>query len=105
MTETILKIDGMACGMCEAHVNEAIRNRFRIRKVSSSARKGLTRIESEAALPEEELKEAIETKGYRVLEADAIPCRKRRSCCSGKRDKEKRLLMVQQTFFTDDGMV
>lgn len=78
MTETILKIDGMACGMCEAHVNEAIRNRFRIRKVSSSARKGLTRIESEAALPEEELKEAIETKGYRVLEADSHPLQEKK---------------------------
>ena len=24
MTKTILKIDGMMCGMCEAHVNDAI---------------------------------------------------------------------------------
>ena len=25
MTKTTLKIDGMMCGMCEAHVNDAIR--------------------------------------------------------------------------------
>ena len=28
MTKTVLKIDGMMCGMCEAHVNDAIRNAF-----------------------------------------------------------------------------
>lgn len=42
MTETVLKIDGMACGMCEVHVNEAIRNHFDVKKVTSSARKGET---------------------------------------------------------------
>lgn len=26
MFETIIKVDGMACGMCEAHVNDAVRN-------------------------------------------------------------------------------
>ena len=25
MFKTVLKIDGMMCGMCEAHVNDAIR--------------------------------------------------------------------------------
>ena len=26
MIETILKVDGMMCGMCESHVNDAVRN-------------------------------------------------------------------------------
>ena len=25
MIETILKVDGMMCGMCESHVNETVR--------------------------------------------------------------------------------
>ena len=32
MTKTVLKIDGMMCGMCEAHVNDAIRNAFAVRE-------------------------------------------------------------------------
>ncbi len=28
MVKTTLKIDGMMCGMCESHVNDAIRNAF-----------------------------------------------------------------------------
>lgn len=32
MTETRVKIDGMACGMCESHVNEAIRSGCRVKK-------------------------------------------------------------------------
>ena len=36
MTETRVKIDGMACGMCESHVNEAIRSGCRVKKVTSS---------------------------------------------------------------------
>ena len=29
MTKTTLKIDGMMCGHCEAHVNDAIRNAYK----------------------------------------------------------------------------
>ena len=40
MYETKVKIDGMMCGMCEAHVNDAIRARFNVKKVTSSHAKG-----------------------------------------------------------------
>ena len=36
MTETILKVDGMACGMCENHINDTVRNKFSVQKVTSS---------------------------------------------------------------------
>ena len=42
MTKTVLKIDGMMCGMCESHVNDAIRTAFAVKKVSSSHAKGET---------------------------------------------------------------
>ncbi len=32
MVRITLGIDGMACGMCEAHINEAVRNAFREKK-------------------------------------------------------------------------
>lgn len=31
MIRIILGVEGMACGMCEAHINEAIRNAFRVK--------------------------------------------------------------------------
>ena len=36
MVKTILDIDGMMCGMCESHMNDAIRNAFEVEKVTSS---------------------------------------------------------------------
>ena len=36
MIETIVKVDGMMCGMCESHVNEAVRKAFpEVKRVSS----------------------------------------------------------------------
>ena len=52
MTETILKVDGMACGMCESHINDAIRAAFSVEKVSSSHSKGETVILSQEPLDE-----------------------------------------------------
>ena len=28
MIETVVKVDGMMCGMCESHVNDAVRKAF-----------------------------------------------------------------------------
>ena len=47
MVKTIVGVDGMMCGMCESHVNEAVRNAFSIKKVSSSHGKKQTEIISE----------------------------------------------------------
>ena len=50
MTKTVLHIEGMMCGMCEAHVNDAIRKNFEVKKVTSSHTKKETEILSEAPL-------------------------------------------------------
>lgn len=67
MIKTVINIEGMACGMCEAHVNEAIRNAFKIKKVESSHKKGVTSIISEEPIDEELLKTVIEKTGYKVI--------------------------------------
>ena len=64
-----MKIDGMMCGMCEAHVNEAIRGAFRVRKVASSHTKGETIITAETAPDLDKLKAAIAEIGYTVTDA------------------------------------
>ena len=67
MTQTILKIEGMACGMCESHINDAIRNNFSVKKVKSSHKKGETVIKSEQPLDAEKLKKVIADTGYTLV--------------------------------------
>ena len=67
MLKITLKIDGMMCGMCESHVNDAIRRAFPVKKVTSSHKKGETVILTEADIPEQKLRDAVEATGYRVL--------------------------------------
>ncbi len=67
MLQITLKIDGMMCGMCESHVNDAVRRAFPVKKVTSSHKKGETVILTEADIPEQKLREAVEATGYRVL--------------------------------------
>ena len=66
MVKMVLEVEGMVCGMCEAHVNGAIRKAFPVRKVTSSHAKGRTEILAEQPLNEEKLKEAVSTAGYTV---------------------------------------
>ena len=67
MIKITLGIDGMTCGMCEAHVNDAIHRSFPIKKVSSSHRKKETVILTDTEIEEESLFRVIEALGYSVL--------------------------------------
>ena len=42
MYQITLNIDGMMCGMCESHINDAVRSAFSVKKVTSSHSKGQT---------------------------------------------------------------
>lgn len=77
MVKTVLKIDGMACSMCEAHVNDAVRKAFAVKKVTSSHTKGRTEILSEQLLEESKLKTAIEATGYQVIALQSEPYEKK----------------------------
>ena len=66
MVKITVDVVGMACGMCEAHINDAVRQNFAVRKVTSSHRKGKTEILTQADIPEEQLKAVIEKTGYTV---------------------------------------
>ena len=68
MYKTDLKIEGMMCNMCEAHVNDAVRNRFQVKSVKSSHKKGTTEIIS-AEIPDEGiLREVIGETGYTLTD-------------------------------------
>ena len=69
MIRTTVQVSGMACGMCEAHVNDAVRSAFPVKKVSSSKVRGETVIESETPLNHEKLRQVINNTGYLMLSA------------------------------------
>ena len=77
MIETIVQVDGMMCGMCEAHINDAIRSHFQVKKVSSSHSKGQTVIRSQEALDQAQLRQVIDATGYKVLDVVSRPVEKR----------------------------
>ncbi len=77
MVKTIMKIDGMMCGMCEAHVNDAIRAAVSPKKVNSSHSKGITEIISESELDSAVLRDAVEKDGYKVLDITSEPYEKK----------------------------
>ncbi len=78
MIETIVKVDGMMCGMCESHVNEAVRKAFpEAKKVTSSQAKGQTVIHSEQPLDEQKLRDAINATGYEVKGVKSVPYEKK----------------------------
>lgn len=70
-------IEGMACGMCEAHINEAVRNAFRVEKVTSSHTKKRTVILAEQDIPEQELKSVVAKAGYDVVSVNSEPYEKK----------------------------
>ena len=77
MVRVILKIDGMTCGMCEAHVNDAIRRSLPVKKVRAAHAKGQTTILADAPLDEAKLREAVSETGYAVLSVEQAPYEKR----------------------------
>ena len=71
MIKTTVRISGMMCGMCEAHVNDAIRAAFPGKRVASSRKKGEAVILSDAPLDAERLKQAVNATGYAFVSASA----------------------------------
>ena len=67
MVKIIVGVEGMACGMCEAHINEAVRNAFPVKKVTSSHTKKQTVIIAESSVDEEKLKDVIAKSGYKAV--------------------------------------
>ncbi len=78
MIKTVLKIDGMMCSMCESHLNDAIRSRFAVSKVTSSHTKGLTEILSDKVLDENLLRDTIAGTGYTLLSMESGSFEKKR---------------------------
>ena len=77
MLKITLKVDGMMCGMCEAHVNDTIRKAFSVKKVTSSHSKGQTVILTENDIDGNALRSAIGATGYEVKAVSKEPYEKK----------------------------
>lgn len=90
MIQTTVEVGGMACSMCEAHINDAVRSAFPVEKVSSSHAKGKTVILSKEPLDENALRAAIEATGYHVGTIHSAPYEKRGCSPFSKSDMSSR---------------
>jgi len=77
MFRITLGVEGMACGMCEAHINDAVRKHFHIDSVSSSAGKKQTVIVAPEKISESDLHAVIDPTGYRMVSYACEPYEKK----------------------------
>ena len=77
MIKTVAKVSGMACSMCEAHINDAVRAALPVDKVTSSHSHGETVILSKEPLDETALRAVIDGTGYRAGSVTAAPYEKK----------------------------
>ncbi|MBR2555309.1 MAG: heavy-metal-associated domain-containing protein [Aeriscardovia sp.] len=72
MIKTTMKIEGMMCGMCEAHICDAIRKVIpSAKKVEASRRKKEASFLTEDPVDANQLKTAIDETGYTCLEVNS----------------------------------
>ncbi len=77
MVKTTVKIDGMMCNNCEAHMNEAFKALYPdAKKVKSSHEKHESIIVTEEELDEETVKKAVEDTGYTYVTMVSEPYKK-----------------------------
>ena len=67
MIRITVKVDGMMCGMCEAHVNDAVRKSLAVKKVTSDRKRKETVILTEQDIPDARLESVITESGYTFL--------------------------------------
>lgn len=77
MIKVILDVDGMMCGMCEAHVNDLARKVRGVKKVTSSHTKKQTEIICEDDTDIDELVSAIHKDGYNASNPRIEPYEKK----------------------------
>ena len=78
MYKVTLKIDGMMCGMCEAHICDTIRRTFpEAKKVSASRKSGEATFIFDGAVDEKALEKAIAETGYTFDGASSEEYKKR----------------------------
>ena len=72
MVRTTLKIDGMMCGMCEAHICETIRKAVpSAKKVTASRSRNEASFLTESDVDADALEKAIDATGYLCVSVES----------------------------------
>ena len=68
MNKITVKIDGMMCGMCEAHICDAIRRAFPdAKKVKASRKRGEATFLKDNRISDDILKKVVDESGYHFV--------------------------------------
>ena len=79
MFQTTMKVDGLACGMCEGNVEDAILRAYpQTRKVDVSHSMGEVRFLTEEPPEEKTLRRAIRETGFSFVSCETVPYEKKR---------------------------
>ena len=77
MVKITVQIEGMQCGMCEAHINDALRDAFPLKKVTASHSRKEAVMLTEQDLDEEKIKNVIDRTGYTFISCVKEPYEKK----------------------------
>ena len=77
MYRTTAQVEGMMCKMCEAHMQDAVRKAFPVKKVTASHAENSLEILSEAPIGEAELRKTVEDTGYAMGGFSCAPVEKK----------------------------
>jgi len=77
MKQITIGIDGMMCSMCEAHINDAIRQNLNVKKVSADRTKKHAVIVADQDITEEQLHAVIDPTGYTMTSYTVEPYKKK----------------------------
>ncbi len=78
MIKTTMKIEGMMCGMCEAHICDTIRKAVpNAKKVVASRSKDMASFLTEEPVDEEILRSALAPTGYECKSIESAPYEKK----------------------------
>ena len=78
MVQITIQVGGMMCGMCESHLNNAIRTAFSVKKVTASHSRGRIVIVAEETIDEAALRKVFSDTGYTVGQITQAPYEKKR---------------------------
>ena len=78
MEKITVKIEGMMCGMCEAHINDVIRHIYpKAKKLVVSRKRNEAAFVSDEPVDEETLRKAIAETGYTFVSMTSEPYEKK----------------------------
>ena len=78
MEKITVKIEGMMCGMCEAHINDVIRRIYpKAKKLVVSRKRNEAAFVSDEPVDEEKLRKTIAETGYTFVSMTSEPYEKK----------------------------